>query len=379
MRVSISHSEDLDTLDAITEVIRSSEAQLEGAAPQAGVLIASIEHDFGILLDAILTRWPDLELIGCTGDGEISSVAGAADDSVALMLFQSDRVAFRTGVGYRVSEDPERAVRQALTTAREGMDGSPSLCVIFPEGWGIDINAVLRTFQAELGPDTLVVGGMTSDAARTGPTREAWKGEVLQDAVPCMLFYGPLKLSTAVKSGMKPVGHTHTVTKAEGPYVRTIDDRPAAELWIHYFGQHSLFYPLAVFPEDDGQFYLSASPFQEPDGSAYFWSPIPEGSRVQLADVTQDELIAAAAEVCESAVSGYPGANPAAGLVFSCAGRKAMLGTRVGEEIDLLRKRLEGDLPLIGFYTNGELCPLSGQKTTRDHGYTFVTVLIGEE
>lgn len=379
MLVSIGHSEDLETLDAITDVIASCESQLDDALPQAGLLIASVEHDFAILQEAILARWPGLELIGCTGDGEISSVMGAAEDSVALMLFCSDRVTIRTGVGYDVSRDPEAAVRQALATARQGMQGTPSLCVILPEGWAIDINAVLGTFQSELGPDTLVVGGMTSDAAHSGPTREAWKGEVLQDAVPCMLFYGPLKISTAVKSGMTPVGHEHTITKAEGPFVRTIDDRPPRELWQHYFGQHSLFYPLAVYPESDGQFYLSASPYSDPDGSAYFWNPIPEGARVRFADVTQDELVAAAAEVCDSAVSGYPGVNPAAGLVFSCAGRKAMLGTRVGEEIDLLMARLDRAIPLIGFYSNGELCPLPGQKTTRDHGYTFVTVLIGED
>jgi len=379
MLVTIAHSEDIDSDDAIAEVLASSLEQLGDVVPQAGIMIASVEHDFDVLQTAILDRWPDLELIGCTGDGEISSVVGVAEDSVALMLFSSERIAFRTGVGYGVSGDPAAAARQALSTAREGMDGTPSLCIVLPEGWNIDIGALLDAFQAELGPDTVVVGGMTSDAAHSGPTREAWKGETLQDATPCMLMYGPLKLATAVKSGMKPLGNLHTITDAEGPFVKAIDGRPASDLWNHYFGQHSIFYPLAVFPEDDGQFYLSATPYTREDGAAYFWNPMPVGATVQFADVTQDEIIAASADVCDQAVASYPGERPAAGIVFSCAGRKAMLGTRVGEEIDLLRNSLPTPIPLIGFYSNGEICPLPGQQRTFCHGYTFVTVLLGEE
>lgn len=379
MHVTIAHSLDIDSADAIAEVLAACEAEWQERTPRAGLLIASIEHDFAVLQGAILERWPSLELIGCSGDGELSSVVGVADDSVALMLFGSDRIRFRSGVGTDVSVDPARAARQALAGATEGEAGTPSLCVILPEGWAIDVQAVLRAFQEELGPQTLVVGGMASETTHAGPTRQACKGQTLQDAVPCLLFYGDLKFSNAVGSGMKPVGKKHRVTRASGPWVQTIDDRPAAELWTEYFGMHSLFYPLAVFPEDDGEFYLSATPKADADGSALFFSPIPEGSTVRFADVTQDELIAAAAVVCERAVGSYPGTRPVAGLVFSCAGRKAMLGTRVGEEIALLRSKLDARIPFIGFYTNGELCPLKGQTTTRDHGYTFVTVLIGEE
>jgi hypothetical protein len=35
-------------------------------------------------------------------------------------------------------------------------------------------------------------------------------------------------------------------------------------------------------------------------------------------------------------------------------------------------------VPLIGFYSNGEVCPLAGQREARLHNCTFVTVLLGE-
>ena len=95
MKVTVSHSEDIDSADAIAEVLADSESQLAGTTPQAGMLIASIEHDFDVLQQAILARWPDLELIGCSGDGELSSAAGVAEDSVALMLFATKNDIYR--------------------------------------------------------------------------------------------------------------------------------------------------------------------------------------------------------------------------------------------------------------------------------------------
>lgn len=379
MLVTIAHSEDIDSADAIREVLAASEHQLSGVVPHAGILVASIEHDFDVLQKAILGLWPDLELIGCCGDGEISSIAGATDDSVALMLLASDRIRFRAGFGRDVVADPVAACRDALAMARREETEPPSLCVIMPEGWELDVVRVLETVQQELGPQTLVVGGLTTDARHDQPTVQAYRGETAANSIACLLFYGPLNVSSAVNSGMQPVGAKHRVTKADGPFVQTIDGRPAEDLWVDTFGKHSIFYPLAVYPEDDQQFYIAATPFIDEERGAYFWNPIPEGSVVQLADVTQDELLSAATQTCDEAIASFPGAEPAAGLVFSCAGRKAMLGTRVNEEIDLLRSRLGKPIPLIGFYTSGELCPLRGQTTTRDHGYTFVSVLIGEE
>lgn len=379
MKTTIHHSEDIDSLDAIAEILAECMPSWADSAPQAGILYASIDHDLEVLQQPLMERWPGLELVGCSGNGQISSVRGTTDDSVVLMLFGSDRVRFRSGIGTGVTRDPAEAARQAVAAAIEGESEAPALCVLLPDGWQIDVRVVLETVQGMLGHGTLVVGGLADSQQHDRPTRQAHRGAALSESVVCLCFFGPLRTSSAVRAGMRPVGRRHRVTSASGPYVHTIDDRPAVSLWDEYVGAHSLWYPLAVYPEDDDQFYLAASPFTTDDGSAYFWNPVPEGSTVQMADVTQDEIIAAAAEVCDAAVSGFGASLPSAALVFSCSGRKGMLGTRVQEEIDQLRSRLDSRIPIAGFYTAGELCPLPGQTTTRDHGFTFVTVLLGED
>lgn len=84
-------------------------------------------------------------------------------------------------------------------------------------------------------------------------------------------------------------------------------------------------------------------------------------------------------EALDACVATLGGATPRAGLAFSYADRKAMLGTRLAGKIDLLNEGLGGTIPFIGFYANGELCRLPCQQRTHAHGFTFVTVLLGED
>ena len=63
---------------------RDATARLGGSTPQAGFLYAAIDHDFPVLLERVEARYPGLELIGCTTDGELSSSHGGAFVTVLL-------------------------------------------------------------------------------------------------------------------------------------------------------------------------------------------------------------------------------------------------------------------------------------------------------
>jgi len=161
--------------------------------------------------------------------------------------------------------------------------------------------------------------------------------------------------------------------------VHEIDTRPAGALYDHYFGGHSLHFPLAVYPDDDGEFYLAASPEVRPDGSLVLFNRVLQGATVRLADATPDEVIDAAGEAAVQALAGLKNATPGICLVFSCGGRRALLGSRVGEEVDRLRERLPSDVPFDGFYSYAEICSLRGQSIARTHNGTIVLALLSEE
>jgi small ligand-binding sensory domain FIST len=59
--------------------------------------------------------------------------------------------------------------------------------------------------------------------------------------------------------------------------------------------------------------------------------------------------------------------TPAGSLLFSCLGRGTHLYGRADHDTDLVRRHF-GDVPLGGFFCNGEIGPVQG--TTFLHGYT---------
>ena len=91
-KVAIAHSIELDSQDAIKEVLEQCHEQLVDLMPQAGILFTGIDHDFKLILDRINEMYSGIKLIGCTTDGELSSVHGYTDDSIALMLLCSDKL-----------------------------------------------------------------------------------------------------------------------------------------------------------------------------------------------------------------------------------------------------------------------------------------------
>ncbi|MEM9770377.1 MAG: FIST N-terminal domain-containing protein, partial [Cyanobacteria bacterium P01_D01_bin.73] len=115
LKIAVGHSNDPDTGEAIIEVLQHCQQQLaDGDQPQAGILLAAIDFEFEELLEAIAQQYPDIELIGGTTDGEISSVLGFEQDSVSLMLFCSDTITIRSGIGQQLSEDVDEAVQSAV-------------------------------------------------------------------------------------------------------------------------------------------------------------------------------------------------------------------------------------------------------------------------
>ncbi|WP_412061284.1 FIST signal transduction protein [Rubrivirga sp. IMCC45206] len=386
MTVATGHSQDLDSADAIAEALDACAAALGGKTPQAGLLFAGIDHDHQALLDGVEARYPGVQLVGCTTHGELSS-DGFAEDSVVLLLVHSDHVRFRAGVGTDALAEPRAAARQALAMARDGLGDAPALCLTLPEGLGLDAAAVLDTLGTDLGPDVLVYGGFAADGLRFDRTVQFCNGAVYVGAVPVLLVAGPVRVSTGVASGWEPIGDALRATRVDGLVLHEIDGQSPRDVWVRYLGSADLLGTrgvLAVYPDaaegaPSEEFYLCTPSHFQDDGSLATLNPVVEGARIRFTDPERGRVLSGAGSSAEQAARAFPGGAPDLALVFSCAARHAVLGTRVGLELGELQERLPADVPVLGFYTYGEICPLPASPQPFHHNCTFVTVLIGED
>lgn len=385
-RMAVGHSDELDPIDAVRSALDQCRITLAGDVPKAGLLFSTYLPNPDAMVGTIRASYPDLELVGGTTAGEMSSVLGYLEDSVTLALFASDEVDITAGLGEAVSADPGAAAHQAVEEARGKTLLEPRLCITIPSSGGYDPAILLKHLSRELGPDVTILGG-----ASTPPTMHDDPGVAFQfhgdraqhDSAPILLFSGPLVYSFGAEAGWRPIGRKGTVTRVSNGAVDEIDGQPAIAFFERYLGtggEPTAANPLAVFEGDSDDFYLRApAGFDAATGSVSLAGAVALNSVVQLTVAVTDEIFEGTRSAVSQAMRGYPaGLKPDAALIFSCAIRKYVLGSRTGTEIDILRREMGETLPLCGFYSFGEIAP-DAAGTSRFHNETMVAVVLGTE
>jgi hypothetical protein len=383
LTVAVGHSELVDVEDIIEEISDQCEDQLEGQVPQAGLLFAAVDMDYRGLLTAIQTRWPGLRLIGCTTDGEMSSQLGFAEDSVSLTLFASDAVEITVGVGRTASRDVVAAANEAYAQARGAATLAPALCIVTPASLTFSSEQAVKAVKSVIGPDVPLFGAVAGDQWRFEQTYQFFDGDVLTDAIPLILFSGPIHVASGTQSGWRTIGPIGTITKADGNVVYSIDGHSALAFYKDLLGDQAVptgDRPLAILDEDGNISRLRASneAFDPDSGAVTFFGEFSEGDQVQITVADRNEILDGTRASVRAAKRSFPaGRTPEAALFFSCSARKLLLGTRTQEEYKILREEIGEGVPIFGFYGYGEIGPsLSGDALCEFHNETFVTVLI---
>jgi hypothetical protein len=379
LKIAVGHSNDPDSLEAVNEVLEQCQKSLAGQVPQAGILFAALDFDHKLILHRINEIFPNIELIGGTTDGEVSSVLEFQQDSITLMLFSADDVEICAAVGRNISKDPFAIAAQTVETAKQSLTSPPKFCIATPESMTTNSSVVLDGLKSSL-DEVPVFGGATAGKRNGTNDYQFFKTEVLSDSVPILLFAGNIIFSHGVESGWRPIGKRGVVTKVDGNIVYEIDRKPAVEFYQYYFDSFAVdaAYPLAVFPPGEDKFFLRGSPTYDPElGSLKTSGEIPLDSVVQIAEAEQADILAASEISFDRAWNSYPGEEPAAALIFSCAWRRWILGSRINEEYEDIAKNLKQNIEICGFYTYGEIAPIQENGQSFFHNITFVTLLLG--
>jgi hypothetical protein len=384
LTMAVGHSDDVDPMDAIAVVIDQCRAALGGLSPQAGILFAAFDSFDPSVLAAVTEAFPGVTVMGSTSAAEMSSVNGYQEDSIMLALFASDSVDVTVGLGATLDDDIEAACQAAAEEALSGTQREPKLCVVLDEGLVGDPQRALDGMAKALPAGVVVVGGASArhEFASANLGYQFCGDRIVQQGIAVMLFSGPIAFSTALGTGWRTIGTSGTVTRAESGAVHEIDGRPALEFLARYLdatGPASFGNPLAVVEAGATESYLRA--IQGSDtatGSILLTGSVPAGATVQLTTADTDDILAGTKGALAQAVADFPtGAKPEAALIFSCAIRQYLLGTRTEVEAQMARSEFGASIPLAGLYCYGEFGPIEGAATSRFFQETFLTLLLG--
>ncbi len=383
LRMAVGQGDDVDPEDAIATAIDGCRTALAGATPQAGMLISAFDSFDPLILDRVRQAFPGVSLMGTTSAAEISS-EGFAEDSITLALFASDEIDLSTGLGVGLGQDVDAACREAVGQALAATTREPKICIVLTEGFTVDPQHTLDAMARALPGGVVMVGGTSAghDFSHVVPSYQFRDDRITHDGVAILLLSGPVRHSMAVGTGWRPIGPPGVVTRSRYGALDEIDGRPALGFIARYLdttGPATYGNPLAFVEAGVEEAYLRAIQGSDPaTGSVFLGGSIPVGAAVQLTTAATEDILAGTEDALHRAADGFPaGSPPEAALIFSCAVRQFVLGSRTRVEADLARSVLGPTMPIAGLYCYGEIGPVRGAATSRFLNETFITVLLG--
>ncbi|HEX5362817.1 MAG TPA: FIST N-terminal domain-containing protein [Gallionella sp.] len=307
--------------------------------------------------------------IGCSTAGEIFE-RSLEDGSLIVAVVKFNRTALH--LASCEITDPNTSYQTGAYLA--GSLSTPGLRGMFVLSDGLSVNGseLARGLSEHLPQNVVVTGGLAGDGDRFQKT---W---VLVDRAPrsqhvvAVGLYGEyVGIGHGSRGGWDVLGPEREVTHAEGNVLYTLDGQPALALYKKYLGERAaglpatgLLFPLAIRNEleEDGLTVRTILAVNEAENSITFAGDIPQGGFVQLMRANFERLIDGAADAAKQIALGNYAGGPLLTVAISCVGRRLVLAQRIEEEIEAVFDSLPVDGRLIGYYSYGELSPLSSGR-----------------
>lgn len=253
--------------------------------------------------------------------------------------------------------------------------------VLLPEPFSCDVMRLVEKLNVAY-PKLPLVGGLASGANRAGESALFFNQEVIGEGAVGVLLTGNVTLQTIVSQGTRPIGRTYLVTKAKENVILELAGSPALEALQKLIqslspvdrtlAQKALLLGVVMNEYKEkfqrGDFLIRNLIGMDPSsGALAVGDRIQVGQTVQFqvrdAQTSREDLQALLNEQQERFKK-----DPSAGaLLFSCLGRGHDLYGESHYDIRTIQSAT-GDLPIAGFFCNGEIGPIDGHNYI--HGFT---------
>ncbi len=218
-----------------------------------------------------------------------------------------------------------------------------------------------------------LVGGLTS--SRTGYPQIA--DGMVEGALSGILFDAEVPVATALTQSCAPFGGKHIITQCQRNIAIRLDDRPALDVFREAIGEvqardltraaQVIGVALPVHGSDTGDYLVrNLLGVDENNNLLAIGEMLSTGQPLQFCRRDPAGAEADLRRMLRELKARAP--QPKGGVYYSCVGRGPNLFGAESGELRIIQEEL-GDLPLTGFYCNGEI------SHNRLYGYTGVLTL----
>ena len=333
-------------------------------------------------LSAIKASFPSSTLIGASSAGDIYDDE-VIEEGISLAVVRFEKSRFK--VVTHAVEHFEDSFESAQKMAKELY--APDLQAVFVLSDGLHVNGsqLAEGFSSVLPTSIPVTGGLAGDGARFEKTWIIARGMAVQKHVAAVGFYGEaLRYGHGSKGGWDKLGLDRIITKSRGNILYELDNQPALDIYKKYLGEKAselpasgLLFPLEITDDRGERKVRTILGVDEEAKSIIFAGDMPEGCKATLMKANFEHIIDGAAKAAESVnLQGYHD-EEILNIAISCVGRKLILKSKTEEELEALKESLPPKVKQIGFYSYGEISPVTSGKCDL-HNQTMTITLIWE-
>ena len=374
-------SEDETLTRAAEESVRAVRDQLDGLAPDLAVVFLSPHHReiHDALVDLFANPLGGGLLVGCSAGGvigggrEVENRPGLSLTAAVLPDVELTPLHLETEA--LPSPEADAEAWESLVGVAAGK--SPHF-VLLPDPLTFDADRLLRGLDVAF-PKSTKVGGLASGGAGAGQHTLILGNETFQSGLVGVAMSGNIAVDTIVAQGCRPIGEPMFVTRCMEHLLFELDGRPAREIVAElYAGLEkrdkdlmltSLFLGLVMVDARSeyrqGDFLIRNILGADPDSGGLAVGAVLRKNQVVQFHLRDAQTSAEDLDQLLALHERRPA--PRGSLLFSCLGRGAHLYGRPDHDSSSFRRHL-GEVPLGGFFCNGEIGPVKG--TTFLHGYT---------
>lgn len=365
--------------DALDEALETVAEDLGGARPD--LVVAFVTPDYSshaLRLGAhIIERTGGAAVLGCSAGGVIGGGLELEHER-ALAITAAVLPGVELGV-FHLDDNPQ-TWRDAIGVAGE----HEPVFVVLAEPFTCPTADLVRWLDATY-PGSTTIGGLASGETTPGSSILFANTDIVHSGAVGVAMTGDLEVSTIVAQGCRPIGSPVFVTRTDDDLIYELDGQPALNVLESLYKQlpggdqdlfrHSLFMGLVM---DEAKQAYGQGDFLIRN----ILGIVPQMGALSVAGEVHDNQVVqfhlrdarTSTEDLESLLQRHDSREVAGALLFSCLGRGAGLYGHSNHDSDLFRKRF-GQVPIGGFFCNGELGPVGNR--TFVHGYTSSFGLFG--
>jgi len=339
----------------------------EGANLGFVYLTDSLAAEANEILDYLRVNTGIYHWVGGVGMGICATGQEHYDHpALAIMLCSFEPGSFQVFSGLRAPEDLER-----IPMHFEGIPAN--FAVIHADPRNSNLDRLVEDFAGVM-ESGFITGGLTSTRKEYVQIADI----VTKGGISGVMFSDQVVVSTRLTQGCSPIGPQHAITGAQQNVLVSLDGRAALDVFREDIGEsmwqeidqlgESLFAGLSVRASDSEDYLVRNLIGIDQTNKLVAIGDTPrEGGRIMFCRRDDASATDDMRRMLESIKSGLY-RKPRGAVYYSCIGRGANLFGQDSEELAMIRDSL-GDIPLVGFFCNGEI------SHNRVYAYTGVLTL----